>query len=143
MELKEDKWSVASGEKGGARIIYRYRSSIAENVVKNDYSTMIVISWDFDGSNSNGLPYGEINDRQQLLEGQLDWLDDPEYSYLTQVVTGNGRKEWLWYVKDCGVWMEKLNESLSKQPVFPIAIDFYDEPEWETYSRFVAWAPKI
>lgn len=116
---------------------------IAADVKKSDYSTMVVISWDFDGSNSNGLPHGEINDQQQLLEDQLDWLDHPEHSYLTQVVTGNGRKEWLWYVKDCDSWMEKLNESLSKQPVFPIAINFYDEPKWETYSRFLAWVPKM
>nr|WP_255606000.1 DUF695 domain-containing protein [Thalassolituus sp. ST750PaO-4] len=137
-EISEGEWAIAKGEREGFPIIYRYRPSIDPRVCKSDYATMVVISWQFEGR-ENGFPDQPTNEQQQELEDLLDWLDTPENSYLTQVVTCNGSKEWLWYVKDCNDWMGKLNQSLSDKSAFPIGINFYDDPEWNTYNGFIKW----
>ncbi len=139
MEVIEEKWAVAKGEREGFPIIYRYLSALDSNISQSDYATMVVISWEFNGSNNNGFPDAATNEEQQKLEDLLDWLDSSENSFLTQVVTCNGSKEWLWYVKDCDDWMDKLNQSLSDCPAFPIGINFFDEPEWQTYNGFINW----
>jgi len=139
MEVIEEKWAVAKGEREGFPIIYRYLSALDSNISQSDYATMVVISWEFNGSNNNGFPDAATNEEQQKLEDLLDWLDSSENSFLTQVVTCNGSKEWLWYVKDCDDWMDKLNQSLSDCPAFPISINFFDEPEWQTYNGFINW----
>ncbi len=135
----QDSWAVAQGEREGLPIIYRYRPQIDLNINHAEYSTMVVISWLFDGSENNGFPDPNINKQQNLLEELLAHLDNPNDSFLTQIVTHNGSKEWLWYVKNCDDWMSKLNLSLSGQSAFPITIHFYDEPEWATYKGFIDW----
>lgn len=137
--MVEEKWSVARGQRDELPIIYRYRTTVDKTIKPSDYPTLIVISWLYEGKNQHGFPDSDTNKAQQLLEDLLDELDTPEISFLTQVVTCNGTKEWLWYVKDSDDWMDKLNESLAQAEAFPININFYDEPQWETYNGFINW----
>ena len=134
-----NEWKVASGEIDGHKILYRYRVNLLGNVETNKFPTMIAIKWNYDEKNEFGFPSGETNSQQLRFEELLDPLDSSEFSYLTEVVTRNGTKEWIWYVESFESWMERFNSVLKAEPAYPIEINYYDEPNWETYTGFINW----
>lgn len=135
----EDTWTVAQATREGHPAICRFRENATVNVDTTVYPRMVVIAWEFDGSENNGFPSLETNQQQQQFEELLDPLDVPELGIHTHVVTCNGGKEWVWYVKDSDAWMAKFNEALAGQAAMPIKISFYDEPGWRTYHGFMNW----
>lgn len=136
-------WKVVSGMRDGHPTIYRYRVDLLGKVNPKEFPTMVAIKWNYDEKDEHGLPAGETNKKQLKFEETLDPLDVTDVSYLTEIVTRNGTKEWIWYVKDYDNWMKKLNSELKNKPVYPIEINYYSEPNWETYSGFIAWISEV
>lgn len=52
--------------------------------------------------------------------------------------TGNDRREWNYYAKNQDEFMAALNAALAGKPAFPIEIQFFDEPHWESFRALLA-----
>jgi hypothetical protein len=135
---EEQLWFTAEGEEDGQPLVFRGRQHLPSGVAESDYPTRVRIFWPYESANESGMPDEETNDSQMELEDALAELDSPGVSSQMLVVTGNGRKEWLWYVSDLGAWMERLNELLAGRPVFPIEIGNSHEPDWALYHDFIS-----
>lgn len=136
-------WKVISGMRDGHLTIYRYRVNLLGKVNPKNFPTMVAIKWKYDEKNEHGSPAGETNKKQLKFEELLDPLDVTGVSYLTEIVTRNGTKEWIWYVSDYDKWMKKLNSALKYQSVYPVEINYYSEPSWETYTGFITWISEV
>jgi Family of unknown function (DUF695) len=135
---ESDIWFTATGEEDGKPLIFRGRQNVPSGVVESDYATLLSIFWRYQGKSQNGMPDEETNNAQIELEDALVSLDLPGVSFLMLVVTGNGRKEWHWYVSDIGKWMARLNELLAGHAAFPIEIENSPEPDWALYHNFIS-----
>ena len=136
-ERQTESWFTAMGEEEGLPLVFRGRQSVPSGVDESDYPSLVSIFWPYEPDN-NGMPDAETNDAQIELEDALEELDAAGVSLLMLVVTGNGRKEWHWYVCDVGSWMEELNRLLADHPVFPIEIENRHEPDWAMYHGFIS-----
>lgn len=136
--IAENLYFTAQGEQDGKPVIYRSLENVPENQKESDYPNLINIYWPYDVNVNNGMPDITTNDKQIAFENALESLDQNGISHLVLVVTGNGRKEWIWYVKDVENWMNQLNEKLSGHDVYPIEIEIDQDPEWATYHNFVS-----
>ena len=134
----EDLWFGAEGEEEGKPLIFRGRQHVPSGIAESAYPTRVSIYWHYEPANDSGMPDEETNDAHSELENALDRLDSPEFSYLMLIVTGNGRKEWHWYVSGVEAWKNKLNELLENHPVFPILIEKNDEADWALYHDFMS-----
>lgn len=134
----ENIYFTAQGEQDGKPVIYRSMVKVPEGQKEADYPTLINIYWPFEVDANNGMPDGQTNEDQITFEDALDQLDHHGVSHLMLVVTGNGRKEWIWYVKDVEGWLGKFNELLSDHKVYPIEIEINQDPKWTTYHDFVS-----
>jgi hypothetical protein len=137
-EDEEDVWFTAEGEEDGQPLIFRGRREVPSGVVKSDYHTLLSIYWPYEPANESGMPDDETYDAQIELDDALEELDLPGVSFLMLVCTGNGQREWHWYVSNVEAWMGRLNELLADYPVFPIQIRKRDEPDWALYQSFVS-----
>ncbi|WP_175543838.1 DUF695 domain-containing protein [Atopomonas hussainii] len=129
---------TATGEEDGRPVIYRSMQSVPDGESESDYPNLVNVYWAFDVEPNNGMPDRDSNDKQIAFEDALADLDVSGTSHLMLVVTGNGRKEWIWYVKDVERWLEKLNSLLAGTEVYPIEIETSHDPEWAAYHHFVA-----
>ena len=136
--IAENLYFTAQGEQDGKPVIYRSLERVPENQKESDYPNLINIYWPYDVDANNGMPDPTTNDNQITFEDAIESLDQNGISHLMLVVTGNGRKEWIWYVKDVESWMNQLNEKLAGHDVYPIEIEIDQDPEWSTYHNFVA-----
>lgn len=135
---QENIYFMAEGEEDGKPLIFRSLHHIPSGIIESDYPNLVTISWYYEPENESGMPDTETNNIQIELEEALEALDSPGVSLLMLVVTGNGRKEWHWYVLDVDAWINKLNELLADYPPFPIQIENHYQPDWALYHTFIS-----
>lgn len=134
----ENIYFTATGEQEGKPVIYRSMQNVPEGEKESDFPILINIYWPFEKGENNGMPDRNTNEKQIIFEDAIATLDVNGTSHLMLVVTGNGRKEWIWYVKDSNEWVGRLNELLAGHEVYPIEIEIEKDPEWSTYHNFVS-----
>ncbi|MGQ3210646.1 MAG: DUF695 domain-containing protein [Shinella sp.] len=132
----EDVFFLASGEEDEKPLIFRSLSAVPTGVREADLPNHVAIVWPYD-SQSNGMPNSDTNIAQIAFEDALETLDVNTVGRLVLIVTGNNRKEWHWYVKDFDDWMVQMNQMLEMQPLYPIEIMHFYEPDWALHKNFV------
>jgi hypothetical protein len=131
-----DMWATATGEEEGLPTIYRYRQNRPFAIGGTPYSSALRVVWEFDASVRNGMPPQETNELQVSFEHALAPVGEGDVGFLMLVFTGNGRKEWLYYVTDPGVWVDRLNTLLLEHQPYPLQIEDWPDGDWSTWQNF-------
>ena len=135
-EQKDGPWIIAEGKENEKPILYRVRMSIPSNVEVSEYPYLMSILWEYDQENESGMPTSKQNEQQLSFDDALDAIDNAGAGILMIVVTGNGRREWIWYVNDKTQWSQQLHKALEGHAVYPIDIEQSEDGNWETYRTF-------
>jgi hypothetical protein len=100
------------------------------------YAEAVEITWPY--QSAGAYPEDEDNQRQLAFERALDDLsDDNGLSELMQVTLGMGKKQWLYYTCDRPRFMNEINARLAGHERYPLAIEFYEDPEWQIWAQAV------
>jgi len=100
---------------------------------------LTVVSWKYDGSANNGMPPAEINERMIVLEDSLVSSISKSNKFLHAYSrTGNNLKEFLYYSTSQVEFMNMLNKTLEKHDVYPIEINFYEDPTWSEFKKLLS-----
>lgn len=133
----DDIYFTATGQEEGKPLIFRSLKDVPEGIDQADFPYRISIIWRYDAEIRNGMPDPDENNGQIEFEDALVHLEANTISRLMLVVTGNGRKEWHWYVQDVEGWMKEFNQALAGRPAYPIEITDTLDPDWSLYRNFV------
>lgn len=128
-----DWWTTASGQQDGLPVLYCYRQNRPNAADHRDYPHALRVRWSFDRHARSGMPPDAVNALQREFEAAIEPVGEGGYGYLMLVITGNGRKEWLYYVSDLDAWLDHFNACLDDHEPYPIAIDDWPDPEWHTW----------
>ncbi|MBS0432407.1 MAG: DUF695 domain-containing protein [Proteobacteria bacterium] len=133
--MNQDVWATATGKEDGLPLIFRFRMHMPLAVSRiSDFPILINVYWSYDGSSNNGMPPPEDNERQIAFEDAITPLDGEEHlAYLMLVVTGNSRKEWIFYAQNFELWLARMNDLLSGHSLYPIQIETNDDPDWAAW----------
>jgi len=131
----KDEWLEVKRKVNENVVLFRYRADINPEICFSDYPTLVSVTWEFAEYDDPFKFQGSIEEHHSDLEQSLEHLIEEGSGVLILVRTGEGVKEWLWYVKNFEDWMIKLNQSFSDKPAFPIKINPYDDPEWGTFKQ--------
>lgn len=137
----DEVWFTATAEQDGRTVIFRARKEAPCGIDTEDYPYYVSVFWPYKPANDGGMPDGDTNADHIVFEDTLIPLDLEGYSQLMLVITGNGSKEWIWYVRDFDDWIGRLNAALSGHPVYPIDIEYQLDPEWSIHQGFIDWIP--
>ncbi len=129
----EGRWLVARGFASGRPLILRMRQEIPAGIQPTDHPFQITIRWGYEDRSNNGLPVPAALERMNELEDHLEPIEGPDTGFMVFSVTGDQRKEWIWYARDKAGFIQKLNEALAGCEPFPIEIYMADDPEWSAY----------
>jgi uncharacterized protein DUF695 len=133
-----DQWSLATGEENGKILIYRIRLQAPSFASAATFPHLLVVFWAFESPNEEGLPAPEDLELMTKLENLLQMaLEQARQAFLSVIVTGDGIREWQWYVCDPKSTMELVNNALGNLESFPIRIDFQEDPQWAVYGTFL------
>lgn len=118
--------------------IVRIRGSKPPGISIEDYPVVINLCWFTQEISDNGMPTPECLDTMLEMEELLHELEGESIGFMMFSVTGNGRKEWVWYVKDQDAFIEGLNRCLAGHEEFPIEIESAPAGNWDTYEDIIA-----
>jgi hypothetical protein len=104
----QDTWLTAQGSENDLPLIFRARQHKPKGIDISCYPTLLNIYWPYDASIRNGMPPVDINEQQVKFENAIERIDDEAIAHLMLVITGNGRKEWIYYIQnpDSGVYIQ-------------------------------------
>jgi hypothetical protein len=128
----QDRWAIAHAEEDGMPILFRYRNAPP---VKDtaQFPFLISILWIYDGDAHAGMPDNDVLGEMERFEDVLDFIDDARGGFLMVAVTGNNRREWIFYTDDTTHFMSLLNANLPGRPKFPLDLSASEDPQWLTY----------
>ncbi|ALN18602.1 Family of uncharacterised function (DUF695) [Ectopseudomonas mendocina] len=136
MASTERIWSVAKATVEGKPIIYKFIADAPPLNIQQKMPWLTVISWKYEASGNNGLPPAQINKEMIRLEDGLETIGGNGTLYLdAYTATGNGLKEFVYYIADREAFMANVNEALSDHPVYPIEINFYEDRDWSDLAK--------
>ncbi len=132
----DPKGVIGRSYKDGLPVIWRFVNEKPSDETREALPWLTVISWEYDGSNDNGMPPRDINDRMIQMEDAIE--EGVEASGLCEhaiSTTGSNRKELIYYINDRDRFLERLNLVLRSHERFPIEITFYEDPEWKEHEN--------
>ncbi len=95
-----EEWSVQVGDEGGAAVILRTRQRPPVGMRGEDYPASVAMVWRFEDTEHKGMPSPELTEQMSSFEDLLRPLEAPGSGLLAITITGNHRREWVWYATD-------------------------------------------
>lgn len=143
MSLSE-QWCLATGEDEGNALIYRIRLNAPTFAHKSDFHYLLLFLWAYDAPSCQGMPSNEDAERMTDLENLIQpAIEDAGQGFLAAIVTGNGIREWQWYVRQPDAILALVNKALGHLETYPIEISFQDDPDWSIYGQFLDFTGSV
>ena len=138
MTNSQERGIIGRSYENDLPVIYKLVDEIPDQSVRAALPWLTVISWKYDGSGNNGMPEEALNQSMVQLERAIEnSLLKPTSCRHAYSRTGNGNKEFVYYISDRDAIMSEFNEALSGHPRYPIEINFYNDPEWEDFRKLL------
>jgi len=123
----------------GMPVIYKFTDKLPTSNIRSTLPLLVVISWEYDGEKTNGMPVKEINERmiflEEAIEKEIESKGVVRHAYSK---TGNNLKELVYYTTDQSTFLAELNFALKTHPRYPIEISFYEDKEWSDFKTVLS-----
>lgn len=133
-----DEGIIGRYYEGDLPIVVAFTSELPAESIRRLYITMVVVSWQYDGRDNNGMPLPGTNAKMILLEDALE--DIAETSILAIRAysrTGNNLKEFVYYTRSQDEFIMSMNKKLAVHERYPIEITFYEDPHWSELAKLI------
>jgi hypothetical protein len=131
-DVNEPKGVIGRSYKDGLPVIWKFVNAEPSVDTREALPWLTVISWEYDGSDNNGMPVKAINERMVRLEKAIkDGVEATGFCEHAISKTGSSLKELIYYTHDRDSFLERLNVVLRTHERYPIEITFYEDPEWK------------
>lgn len=135
---KEPKGVIGEVYINGFPVIYKFVNEFPNEDFRSKYPRLVVVSWNYDGSQNNGMPENSINERMIVLEDALEEkIENLGISTHIYSRTGNNLKELVYQIRDDDEFLKALNSALSTHGRYPIEITFYEDKEWRDFRELL------
>ena len=111
---------MSVAEENGQTLIVRTRRRAPSGWSLRDYPASIELVWNYEGSQTYGMPPSEVVEAMATFEDASLALEQPGLGLLGISITGNGRREWVWYVADPMRFSQEAQAIVSDR--FPVAV---------------------
>ncbi len=135
MEQEEyGQWVSAPFEsnESGRLILGACRLDVAKFRKKGKMVYRLTVGWPYDPSTD--LPGEELSKEMERVQESLETVfrKDP-VAVMTEIYTGDGLREWVFYTASLNIFQKKINEALAELPQYPLTFSAEEDPQWEEY----------
>ncbi len=102
----------------------------------------LTVGWPYEGSAD--LPDEQLSRKMEEVQERLEaaFRKDP-VAVLTEIYTGDGMREWVFYTLSLNIFQKKINEALADLPAYPLTFEAEEDPEWEEYDATAEIVKKL
>jgi hypothetical protein len=135
-DVNNPKGVIGRSYEHGLPVIWKFVNQEPSVDTRQALPWLTVISWEYDGSDNNGMPSKAINGRMIQLENAIeDGVVKTGFCEHAISKTGSNLKELIYYIHDRDSFLERLNSVLKSHERYPIEITFYEDPEWNEHGN--------
>lgn len=102
------EWVLGTGSDAGHPVVVRTRTRPPRGMSLDGYPASVEIVWIFDGAAQNGMPTSDLAAQMDECDQMLHTLEGPANGMLGLAITGNNRREWVWYVADAEAFATRV-----------------------------------
>lgn len=133
LKIADEWWTAPAQADDGRLIMVTGRDGVQKAIDTGKYTSRITVIWDYTDT-ADGMPDRETS---ELMEQATDALQrafskDP-IAIMTGIYTGAGRREWVFYCRNLGIFGKVFNHALEELPTLPIVIEAENDPDWAEY----------
>jgi len=133
---EEHKGIIGRYYENNIPVIIKFVNELPDKSIRGRLPFLTVVSWKYDGSNNNGMPLNEINQKMISLEDAIDLcMNNSKIFTHAYSRTGNNLKELVYYSSSQNDFMGMINQALEKHERYPIEINFYEDKEWTEFKK--------
>lgn len=126
----ETRGRIVETCKDGLPILWTYVPEMPEESSRRALPWLTVVRWEYDGSENNGMPHADENQRMLMLEAALLKIERPEMCVEAYRRIGAGLREFVYYIGERERFIEEFNDRVAEDPRYPIEIKFYKDETW-------------
>jgi hypothetical protein len=129
--VQDDKWWLARNVESGKEVLYRVRATLPDEATVARYSSLAVVDWVY-SPKSDGMPEHDVAEQMYELEDLVEQeIEGRGMCALAFTRTGNGKKQWNYYVADTKAFQSALLTSIQSKRRFPIQVHFLPDASWD------------
>lgn len=72
---------------------------------------------------------------EEVTESLAETFRKDSVGVLTEISTGDNRREWVFQTASLGIFNKKINQALAHLPLLPLEFEAEEDPDWEIYSE--------
>jgi hypothetical protein len=137
MEELQGSWLTYPAESNlsDKTIIVTVRTDVEKFKSNPRFKYRIIVAWPY-SANADGMPDEPTSEIMgQATELLSNTFRKDPVAILTEISTGDSRREWVFYTLSLNIFSKKLNEALASLPVLPLEFVAEEDPDWESYSE--------
>ena len=138
MVLTDNWFTAISDNEDGSYTFISGRSGIDEFIKSGKMKQRVEVTWKYE-ADSKGMP--AIDKEAQIMEAVEERLrkamEKDKLGILTGIYTGQGKRDWVFIIRNLNAFGERLNNALAGLPQLPIEIYAEDDPENEEYKSLL------
>ncbi len=124
-------WTAPTEAENGNVVIVTGRDRIDDFINSGKYIYRVEVRWRYEGG---AMPDTATS---QLMEDATEALKatfkKDRVAVLTGIYTGDGQRDWIFYVKKLNVFNTAFNRALADLPTLPLEVEAFSDPDWEEY----------
>lgn len=134
-DVNKPRGVIGESYKDGLPVIWKFVNEAPSVYTREALTWLTVISWEYDGSENNGMPEKALNERMIQLEKAIaEGVVATGFCEHAISKTGSNLKELIYYVHDRDTFLERLNVTLHSHEHYPIEITFYEDSDWNEHA---------
>jgi uncharacterized protein DUF695 len=126
---------IGEAEEDGLPVVFKCVDEAPGPEMRDRFRWLTAISWKYDRGARNGMPPQDTNEAMLALEQVMDALEQSTLCRHASSRTGNGLKEFVYYISDRETFIRAFNDALREHPRYPIEINFYEDHEWADFEK--------
>jgi hypothetical protein len=127
--------AISTNRQNGRKIVFRYAKELRPAFNRHSQPIRVIVVWKY--CSESGQPEASEHQQMNLLEDSIARFRDQEnFATLAIVSTGEGLREWTYYVHSEDEFIARLDAALTEMPPFPIEIHVAHDRDWEAYEQF-------
>ena len=130
-------WTLAEGHTGEYPFFVRHRR-FSQPIARSEYPTRLNVFWHMSLPDENGFPSSDEAACLETFENRLiAAVEKDESAWLVAVVTGRSEREFVFYLQQPKLFLQRLTDMPQESERYPLEIHSQDDPGWSYYDDLV------
>jgi len=135
LKISNEWWTAPAESDSGKLILVTGRDDMQDVIATGVYRYRMTVTMRYQGDDK-GLPLpAEARTLGEVTDALNECFDRDPVAVLTGIYTGDGERNWVFYLRSLHIFQRKFNEALAGIPALKLEFDADEDPEWLEYQQ--------